>query len=372
MERTIARVSGDVASGAFTRGAQLVVVHEGRSVLEYAAGDDGVGRAVTPESVFRLYSAIKPILAVAVANVVEAGLLDLDEPLQGNLPTVAALRDGVTARHVLTHTAGVHQPTAPQMEVVPADKRRALLERMLRPPQWQVGVDAGFSEYTGWFILGWLLEALTGEPLREHLRASVLEPFELHDTWVGMTESQHHELEPRIGVSHDLRGPRPMPMLLERTVRWCTETNPAHGGYATATDLARFYAAVLTRIEDRQRDGLPAPSPLREFCSPAREASRDCVLDRVCTFGLGFMTSLGDHAFGETCGPSTFGHAGYLGSSFGFADPDNDLVVAFVCNGIAAPEFTASRRAGLVKSIYADLGLARTGEPAHGGLGSPR
>jgi len=364
MDRTVERVREDVTSGAFTRGAQVVVIHHGRVMADLALGDDGAGRPVTPESVFRVYCSIKPVVALAVARAIRDGLVDLDEPLEAHLPAMVGLRGGVTARHVLTHTAGLHRPPAPQMEVVPPEKRRALLERMLRPQGWQVGVDAGFSEYTGWFVLGWLLEKLTGEPLREHLRATVLDPLTLADTWIGMTERQYRAIEARLGVTHDLSGPRPMPMLLERSLRWCTETNPAHGGYSTATDLARFYMALLDRLGGAGSDALPSSKMLRRFTSTARPPVYDQALGRVCPFGLGFMTSLGDHFFGDVCTSATFGHSGYIGASFAFADPFEELVIAVIYNGIVAPEFITSRRIALVKGIYADLGLGS--DPAVG------
>src|SRR5215467_1924938 len=104
MERTIARLEADVASGAFTRGSQVTVMHGGRVVLEFAGGDDGTGRPLTPATVFRVYCAIKPVVAIAIARLVEAGDLDLDEPLEARLPAVVGVRGGVTTRHVLTHT----------------------------------------------------------------------------------------------------------------------------------------------------------------------------------------------------------------------------------------------------------------------------
>jgi CubicO group peptidase (beta-lactamase class C family) len=358
MERTIARLEDDVASGAFTRGSQVTVLHGGRVVLAYAAGDDGAGRPLTTATMFRVYCAIKPVVAVAVARLVESGDVELDEPLETRLPSVTGVRGGVTARHVLTHTAGLHHPSPPQIEVVAPSRRRSLLETMPRPDGWRVGVDAAFSEYTGWYVLGWLLEVLTGTPLRQCLRAMVLDPLGLNDTWIGMTDDEYNAIVARLGVAHDLRGPKPMPMLLETARRWCTETNPAHGGYSTATDLARFYDHIVAALTGRaQHSALPDAQLLGTFCSAARPRVYDQALDRACTFGLGFMTDLRDHLFGETCSSTMFGHSGYLGTSYAVADPRYDLAIAVIHNGIVAPQFTANRRAALLQTIYADLAL---------------
>ncbi len=83
----------------------------------------------------------------------------------------------------------------------------------------------------------------------------------------------------------------------------------------------------------------------------------DEVLDRECEYGLGFMTDLAHHAFGPVCSPSSFGHSGNVGSSFAFADPEHDLAVAVVFNGIVDSESSFLRRPAVVGSLYHDLGL---------------
>jgi CubicO group peptidase (beta-lactamase class C family) len=357
MDRTAQRVQEDAASGASSRGLQVVVTHHGREVANLVCGEDGAGRPMTPETVSRVYCSIKPLVAIGVAAAIQDGLLTLDEPLEAHLPAVIGLSDGVTARHVLTHTAGLHLPTAPQMEVVVPNKRRDLLERMMRQPGWRVGVDAAFSEYTGWIMLGWLLEALSGEPLREYLKMTVLDPLDLSNTWIGMTDAEYRAVSPRLGVSHDLRGPKPMPMLLETSPRWCTETNPAHGGYSTATDLAHFYCTLLDWCADTNKGAVERQGLMQTFTSTNRTPTYDRTLGRVCPWGLGFMTSLRDHVFGEVCSSTSFGHSGYMGASFAFADPGHDLVVAAIYIGIERPQVIASRRIALVRDIYDDLGL---------------
>jgi CubicO group peptidase (beta-lactamase class C family) len=249
------------------------------------------------------------------------------------------------------------------MEAIAPDRRRALLETMPRPDGWHLGIDAAFSEYTAWYVLGWLLETLTAQPIREYLRETILDPLGLNDTWIGMTDSDYDAVLPRLGMAHDLRGPKPMPMLLETTKRWCTEINPAHGGYTTASNLARFYDTIVAALTNRaQHRALPNAELLTTFCSAARPRVYDQVLDRECTFGLGFMTDLRDHLFGDACSTTMCGHSGYLGTTFGIADPHHDLALAVIQNGIVMPEFTVTRRAALLQTIYEDLDLTTTAE----------
>jgi CubicO group peptidase (beta-lactamase class C family) len=354
-ERTTARLVRELDEGLFTRGAQVAVEVGGERVLDLALGDAGTGVRMDPDHVLRVYCTIKPVTAVTVARLVDRGVLHLDEPLEKRLPHVRALTRGVTLRHVLTHTAGLHTLSGIRMEMVRPEVRREMVERLLPPPGFRVGVDAAYSEYAGWHVLGWLLEDVTGEPLRRHLRTAVLEPLGLDSTWVGMTPEEYEAVFPRLGVNHEMRHLESFPMLFERSERVCLETNPAHGGYTTARDLARFYTALLDRLGGQGSDSLPSRAVLEAFCSPARPPVYDEVLDRVCSYGLGFMTSLDQHAFGDRCSAESFGHSGNVGASFGFADPERALAVGVVFNGLVAYEAAFLRRRALLNSLYADL-----------------
>ena len=354
---TRASVERELCEYRSTHGVQIAVTRHGEPVLDLAAGDDGTGKPATTSSVFRVYCTTKPLLATVIAGLVDDDTIDLDEPLTSHLGDIPVLAGGVTWRHLLTHTAGLGRPMAFEMEVIPPDRRRATIETMSGAPGFRIGNDAAYSEYASWHLAGWAVEAVTGEPLRALLRAW-LDQLGLHDTWIGMTPTDYQAQRDRIGVNHDRRGKaRPLPMLLERGERWCTEVNPAHGGYTTATDLAAFYSTLLRCLDGAACDSLPTPQTLRTFTSPARPALHDQVLDRVCSYGLGFMTPLGDHAFGEAPGPASFGHSGYAGASFGLADPDHMVTVAAIYNGIVEHQDAFQRRTDLLRGIYQDLDL---------------
>jgi CubicO group peptidase (beta-lactamase class C family) len=353
--RTVERLEMELDQGMFTRGAQVTVHVGDERVLDLALGDAGLGTPMTPEHILRVYCTIKPFLAVAVARLVEQGVVTLDEPLEARLPGIASLADGVTLRHILTHTAGLHTLRGLEMELVQPARRRSIVERVRRPVAWRVGLDAAYSEYGAWNVVGFLVEELTDEPLREHLRTNLIEPLGLHDTYIGMTPEEFRAVLPRLGVNHDMRDLHSIPMLFERTERVATETNPAHGGYTNARDLATFYEALLARLDGDGNDALPSPDVLWQFVSTVRVPVYDQVLDRVCPYGLGFMTELDQHAFGDACSESSFGHSGNVGSSFAFTDPDRNLAVGVVFNGLVGHDMAFLRRRALLRALYLDL-----------------
>ena len=350
------RLEAEVDEGLFTRGAQIAVVRDGELVLDAAFGDDGTGRPMAPDTVLRVYCSIKPVTAMAIGHLLDDGTLELDQPLVELLPGPKALADGrVTLRHVLNHTAGLHRPMAIEIEIVAPPKRIAHADAIGLPAAWPVGRQAAYSEYYGWSVLGRLIEATTGDDLRAHLRERVLDPLGLSSTWVGMTADEYAEVRDRLGTSFDMRTDRPFPLLLERGRRMCTEVNAAHGGYTTAGELARFYDALLRSRAGADVAGLPRPATVTQFTSPQRPRSFDGVLDRECTYGFGFMTGLVDHAFGSRCSETTFGHSGNVGATFAFADPERDLAVGVVFNGVVDAESAFLRRPALVAALYRDL-----------------
>jgi CubicO group peptidase (beta-lactamase class C family) len=352
--RTRRRVEYELYEDEFTRGIQMVVEVSGRRVLARAEGDDGTGRPLSTTTVLRVYCTLKPILAVAIARLVDMGAIDLDAPLERRWGDVRAVAGGVTPRHLLTHTAGVHTCSGLEIEMLTPVRRRRRIDGIVRPAGWRLGADAGYSEAAAWHLLGWLVEEVTGDDLRAHLREHVLDPLGMTSTWIGMTPDEYRAALPGIGINVDMRARGGFPLLYERSERVCCTTNAAFGGYSTADDLARFYTTLLERNR-AAISSLASPQVLLTFCSTVRPPVYDQVLDRVCPYGLGFMTSLNDHAFGTDCSPASFGHSGYAGASFAFADPAHELAVGVIFNGVVGHESAFLRRRALTRALYADL-----------------
>ena len=357
LPRTRRLLEQELRDGRHARGAQVCAVVGDRPAVGLALGDAGLGRAMRTDTVFRVYCTTKPVTAVAVAGLVDEGRIDLDEPLSRRLSFPVLARAGLTARHLLTHTAGLHGVSAVHHELTATALRPGLLERAAPPPGWQVGLDAAYSEVVGWLLLGQLIEQVTGEPVGRRLRRCVLDPLGMESTWFGMGDDEYDAVAGRLGVNYDLRGARPYPVLMETGRRICGETNCAYGGYSTAADLARFYSRVGARLAGADDPALPRRSTLVEFCAPARPPVHDHVLGRTCQYGLGFMVDLAGHHFGTRCSARSFGHSGWLGTSYAFADPTHDLAVGVVLNGIVDEERSFTRRPAITDALYEDLGL---------------
>jgi hypothetical protein len=77
------------------------------------------------------------------------------------------------------------------------------------------------------------------------------------------------------------------------------------------------------------------------------------------------MVDLRHHVVGTWCSERSFGHLGFAGSTWAFADPASGLVVALLGDGLLDPATAVGhRRPTLVDGIYRELGLA--GAPTSG------
>jgi len=353
------QLRSQVAEQSLARGVVLYASLEGEPVAEVAVGVDGAGQAVASDSLFALYCGTKPIVSIGAARLVDSGRLSLQAPISDYLEGTRGTQLGaVTVREVLTHTGGLHVRSAVEMSFLTPDRRLGAVIRDVVPRGWKARTQAAYSEFAGWWILGEVLSRASSRPLSDFLRAEVLRPIELEDSvFVGMTSSEFEQNYRRIAVNLDLRNLDPVPMLMERTERTCTECNPAFGAYGTAQGLGRFYETLL-RVLSGKEQGVVSREVLEEFVTPQRTGRFDLTLDRFCDFGLGFMVNLSGHEFGERVSPSAFGHTGAAGTLLSFADPKSGLVVAAVHVGmIDARAAVDYRRPALVDLVHKDLGL---------------
>src|SRR6266705_2360617 len=117
----------EAADGSF-RGAVVMVARKGKLVYQDAVGMQTAAAKMTPDSIFRIYSMTKPLVAVAAMMLVEDGKIELTDPVSKFLPafkgqqvsvaradgefarvtyaTVPADRE-MTVQDLLRHTAGL-------------------------------------------------------------------------------------------------------------------------------------------------------------------------------------------------------------------------------------------------------------------------
>ncbi|MBQ1542158.1 MAG: beta-lactamase family protein [Caulobacteraceae bacterium] len=168
------------------------------AVVLIARGDDVVyrealGRAdlelpvpLATDQVFRIASVTKTFTAATVVKLAEDGRLSLDDPLPKYLPDIAGA-EGVTLRHLLSHTSGVAtQPHAapPGFMRRDVDTATLLAEFRQKSPTFAPGSRYAYSN-DGYVLLGAVIEKVTGRPWYEAVKATVVDPLGLKHTAYG-------------------------------------------------------------------------------------------------------------------------------------------------------------------------------------------
>jgi CubicO group peptidase (beta-lactamase class C family) len=354
-------INGGMSEGLHI-GAQVYVSLGGKPVASFAIGEARRGVPMTNDTLMLWLSAVKPVGAVAMAQLWQQGKLDLDDRVCQFIPEFGTRGKGVvTLRHILTHTGGfpkvegVRRLTS-QEEII-ANICNAELE-----PGWVPGRKAGYHAASSWHILGEVLRRLDGQPFDQYVREEIFAPLGMNDCWIGMPSQRSDEYGDRVGIMHMTEGGRPMPLRSEFNDDRIPY-RPGGSGWGPMRELGRFYEMLLFR---GQRDGmrLLSPQTVEALTARHRVGMYDETLRHIVDWGLGFIIDSNlygaatvPYGYGPHCSPRTFGHSGNQ-ASVGFCDPEHGLVVAWVFNGTPGERRHQQRGRAMNAAIYEDLNLA--------------
>ena len=331
--------SAGLAAGVIYGGSMTWFVGHG-------VADAGWKAPVTPDTVFRVGSLTKTFTAIAVMQLWEQGLVDLDAPARDYLrsfqliPARASFRP-VTVRHLLTHTAGIgywrRLPDLLQPGVGASDRAGrsgapplADYYRRGLPVEVEPGTKWVYSNH-GFAALGQIVEDVTGQPLDRYLRDHIFVPLGM----AGSDLLRSERVKARLATGYVLRSHGLKPVA-DREV-----PTPGSGGmYSTAADMARYLAALL-RIGAGEHGSVLKPATLAVMFQPHFRPD-----PRVPGMGLAFEPR-------EESGHMTVGKTGVV-SGFHSAmvlAPNDGVGVYALCNtgglsgrGAAAPLATALLR----------------------------
>jgi CubicO group peptidase (beta-lactamase class C family) len=236
-----------------TVGLAVGVIRDGS--LEFFSGqglaDIDSDTPITEDTVFRIASITKTFTAIAVMQLWEQGLVDLDAPANRYLRAYQLIpaRTGfrpATVRHLLTHTAGIRELLRPSGLLRMRDLGETV--KLGRPvpslAEYYKGglrIDAEpgtrftYSNH-GFATLGQIVEDVSGKPLARYFREHIFEPLNMADTDIVRSE----RVTSRLATGYELRshGAGAVP-------DYEVITFPGGGVYSTPKDVARYVAALL-------------------------------------------------------------------------------------------------------------------------------
>ena len=278
-------------------------------------------------------------LTSGIMQLVSQGKIAVDAPLQRYLPTwTGRNKETVTIRHLLTHTSGL--PAFKAYDEITHDPDS--LAKLMFATQLDTlpGAKMVYSDI-GAYMLGRVLEKVTGQTLDAYLHDHVFEPAGMHETMYKppaflLSRIAPTEIDPRRGGL--VRG-----MVHDERAFYLGGVSAHAGIFSSAHDLTHFAQMYLNRGTIDGREILPART-IAEFTTTRQVADR----------ALGWQKPDGSNSAGHLMSPEAFGHTGFTGTSI-WMDPTNDVFVILLSNRVNPTR--ANTKIGRVRVQLADAVL---------------
>jgi CubicO group peptidase (beta-lactamase class C family) len=289
-------------------GCAIAVAYKDKVVLEWASGDAGRGRPLTPRHRFRVASHSKSFAAAAVMKLREKGALRLDDRV-GRY--VGGLHPGIaraTLEQLLSHGAGVVRDGPDSGQFVgrrPFLSAAELVADLKAAPVLRRNSRFKYSNH-GYGLVGLAIEALTGEPYAQWLQREIIDA-------AGLGETLADGLPPRsvpLALGHSAK----LPLGRRVVIPGDYSTHaiaPAAGVISTARDLVTFFQQLSPRREMIRRRWRDPHSSIERY------------------YGLGLMS-------GRLAGWNWFGHSGGLQGYITRTCvlPEEDLAISVLTNAV--------------------------------------
>jgi CubicO group peptidase (beta-lactamase class C family) len=232
---------------AYGRGERIVFAQG------YGVADRLDHSQVTPQNLFRIASVSKPFTAAAIFTLVEAGKLRTSDYVFGpagflntfEFRTHGDWLQAITVDHLLTHTAGGWSNKENDPMFHDTDHTRSVfIQRTLDgyPLETPPGTRYVYSNF-GFFLLGRVIEQVSGMPYGDYVRQFVQAPLGITDMRLGTKDPAAGEVQ-YYGQGSD--NPYSVPI----------ELQDANGGWiATPSDLVHFALGVFSAAD---KGGAPA------------------------------------------------------------------------------------------------------------------
>ncbi len=289
-------------------GLALVVIKDGEIVKMQGYGIANLEHdtPVTPDTVFDLASVTKQFTATAIMSLVEDGKVKLDDPIIKYLPRSPRKWNGITVRHLLTHTAGLASlddgfASLPgKIDYTTAEFFKSATED---PMSFAPGANYQYSD-VGYFLLGMIIEKASGQRYGDFLAERFFKPLgmtstSIDDQWA-VVKNRAAGYTIRNGQIANIRRVQQVELL-------------SHCGvFSTVRDLAKWDNALGSGKVVKE-------SSLAAMWTPVK-------LNNGSPYPYGFGWEIGAEQ-----GHKTISHSGYTGTEY-TRFPDDKLTVIALTN----------------------------------------
>ena len=393
LERITAHLNRNYIEPGKIVGCQVLVARHGSIAYRKSFGllDRERNKSMRDDAIFRIYSMTKPITSIALMQLYEQGLFQLNDPVHRVLPEwrylheyvsgdgatleTQPVRAPVTFRHLLTHTAGLTYGGGPELLSTnhPVDRMYQMLgvrrdvgetlqsfvQKLAKAPlRYTPGQSWMYSYATD--VCGYLVEVLSGKRFDRYLQDHIFDPLGMHDTSFAIAADKVE----RFAACYERDANKQLRLV----------DDPLHSAYAqtpsffaggsglvsTTADYFRFSEMLRrggeldgARIIGSRTLKLMTMNHLpggKDLTGLALGAFSETAYEGT-GFGLGFATTLDEVTSGG------FGAGDYfwggLASTIFWVDPKEDMVVIFMTQ--LMPSSTFNFRGQLKNIIYSAI-----------------
>ncbi|NJP07632.1 MAG: beta-lactamase family protein [Chloroflexaceae bacterium] len=161
-------------------GAVVLIARDGQIVYHAAYGstmyEDPGSQPVRLETIYDIASLTKMFTATVALQLLDAGMLSLDDPVQRYLPDLCT--DEVTIRHLLTHTSGIELRLSSLRDQSPDAIWAAIYQREPAHPPGTLVSYVNIST----LLLGAVIEAIAHHSLDHVIQELISTPLRLQQT----------------------------------------------------------------------------------------------------------------------------------------------------------------------------------------------
>ena len=334
-------------------GAEVLVYHQDKIAWRTNLGysDVDTQAPLTENSIYFLQSMTKPIMSVAIMQLVEQGRIRLDEDAATYLPELNQLEvindlstgvNGATSRRksnisiqqLLTHTAGLSHGLGENLfdkelfklmyndlfDPAVYEKLEDRLAVLLQVPLiGQPGEQWYYSGATD--VLALIVQKVSGQPINTYLREHIFTPLGMNETGYNLTvESAKRVMKVHLKNEEG--------KLITSPVQVPTQANTVYGGtyglFSSMNDYLQFCKMILNQGSLNGKQVLEA-----ETVALMRENHVGTLLGPSRGFGLGFGVLVDTEKDPSPGSNGQIYWGGFFKTHF-FIDPTEDLIAIFM------------------------------------------
>jgi len=311
-------------------GAIVIITFDGTTMFRQAYGMASVAKqkALSPEATMRLGSISKQFTAVAALILIEEGKLSLADNIGSFFPDYPPRGNQITVEHLLTHTSGIVSYTDKKNFDANIATELTVIEMIDSfkndPLEFMPGTAFNYSN-SGYFLLGALIEKVSGLSYAKFVEQRIFAPLGMHYTYY-----EGHELSPQQAAhGHTYRDGSFVPC----DPMSISQAFAAGALVSNVDDLARWENAVAS-------GKLISASNWAKAFTPSRLADGSSS-----AYGYGWE-------IGTLQEQPMFAHGGGINGfqTFALRLPKDQLFVAVLSNadfGIVDPEYVAQKIAAI-------------------------